>query len=84
MNPAKWLRSTSFRLVLVYMGLFGGSVLLLLSFIYWSTARYMAEQADATIRAQFAQAGRVFALPAGRRPVASAARQYQPLAHWKR
>ena len=34
------------------MVLFGGSVLLLLTFIYWSTARYMAAQADATIEAE--------------------------------
>ena len=54
MNPAKWLRSSSFRLALIYMALFGGSVLLLLTFIYWSTARYMTQQADATIEAGIA------------------------------
>jgi signal transduction histidine kinase len=53
-RPAKWLRSSSFRLALVYMALFGGSVLLLLTFIYWSTAAYMAQQADATIEAEIA------------------------------
>jgi len=53
-NPAKWLRSSSFRLALIYMALFGGSVLILLTFIYWSTARYMAQQADATIEAGIA------------------------------
>jgi len=53
-NPGKWLRSSSFRLALIYMTLFGGSVLLLLTFIYWSTARYMAQQADATIEAEIA------------------------------
>ncbi len=54
MSPGKWLRSSSFRLALVYMMLFGGSVLLLLTFIYWSTAAYMAQQADATIEAEIA------------------------------
>ena len=34
------------------MTLFGGSVLLLMTFIYWSTAGYMAQQADATIEAE--------------------------------
>jgi len=53
-NPAKWLRSSSFRLALIYMALFGGSVLMLLTFIYWSTAGYMAKQADATIEAGIA------------------------------
>ena len=54
MNRNKWLRSSSFRLALIYMALFGGSVLLLLTFIYWSTARHMAQQADATIEAEIA------------------------------
>lgn len=53
-NRAKWLGSSSFRLALVYLALFGGSVLLLLIFIYWSTARHMAQQADATIEAEIA------------------------------
>lgn len=53
-TPGKWLGSSSFRLALIYMMLFGGSVLLLLTFIYWSTARYMAQQADATIEAEIA------------------------------
>jgi signal transduction histidine kinase len=34
------------------MVLFAGSVLILLGFIYWSTVTYMAEQTDATIRAE--------------------------------
>lgn len=34
------------------MILFAGSVLLLLSFIYWATAGYMARQTDATIEAE--------------------------------
>lgn len=46
------LRSFSFRLAFTYMALFGASVLLLLSFIYWSTAAYMSRQADATIAAE--------------------------------
>ena len=54
MNPGKWLRSSSFRLALIYMALFGGSVLILLTFIYWSTARYMTQQADVTIEAGIA------------------------------
>ncbi|HEC29792.1 MAG TPA: HAMP domain-containing protein [Gammaproteobacteria bacterium] len=46
------LRSFSFRLAFTYMTLFGASVLLLLWFIYWSTAAYMSRQADATIAAE--------------------------------
>ena len=36
------------------MALFGASVLILLGFIYWSTAGYMSRQADATIEAEIA------------------------------
>lgn len=49
---AELMRSTSFRLVLIYMIVFGASVLLLLGFVYWSTAGYMARQADAAIQAE--------------------------------
>ena len=49
---AELMRSTSFRLVLGYMIVFGASVLLLLGFVYWSTAGYMARQADAAIQAE--------------------------------
>ncbi len=46
------LHSFSFRLAFTYMTLFGASVLILLGFIYWSTAAYMSRQADATIAAE--------------------------------
>ena len=49
---ASLLQTSTFRLALVYMVLFAGSVLILLGFIYWSTVTYMAEQTDATIRAE--------------------------------
>ena len=49
---ARLLRSFSFRLAFTYMALFGASVLLLLWFIYWSTAAYMSRQTDATIAAE--------------------------------
>lgn len=45
------LRSSSFRLAALYILLFGASALILLGFIYWSTAGYMARQADAAIQA---------------------------------
>ncbi|HEY5701425.1 MAG TPA: HAMP domain-containing protein, partial [Gammaproteobacteria bacterium] len=54
MPRRKLLRSSSFRLALVYMALFSTSVALLLGFIYWSTAGYMARQTDATIEAEIA------------------------------
>jgi len=48
----KLLHTSTFRLALVYMVLFAGSVLILLGFIYWSTVAYMANQTDATIKAE--------------------------------
>ena len=45
-------RSFTFRLTLTYMALFGGSVLVLMLFIYWATAAYMARQSDAVIEAE--------------------------------
>jgi signal transduction histidine kinase len=44
-------RSSTFRLALLYLVLFGLSVLVLLVFIYWSTAGFMARQTDAAIEA---------------------------------
>lgn len=48
----KLCKSSTFRLALVYMALFSLSVLLLLGFIYWSTAGYMVRQTEATIEAE--------------------------------
>ena len=45
----RFLRSSTFRLALMYMLLFGSSVLVLLGFIYWSTVSYLSVQTDATI-----------------------------------
>lgn len=51
-HPKKLLRSSAFRLALLYMVLVGISAVLLLSFIYYSTASYMLRQADETIEAE--------------------------------
>ena len=50
--PARVLRSSTFRVALMYMALFGLSVLLLLGVIWWNTAGYMSRQADAAIEAE--------------------------------
>ena len=52
MKPLELLRTSTFRLALLYMALFAGSVLLLLGFIYWSTVAFMANQTDAIIEAE--------------------------------
>ncbi|NIR30610.1 MAG: HAMP domain-containing histidine kinase [Gammaproteobacteria bacterium] len=52
MRRLRVFRSFTFRLALLYVALFGASVLGLFGFIYWSTAGYMARQTDATIEAE--------------------------------
>lgn len=51
MKARELLHSSTFRLAILYMALFAGSVLLLLGFIYWSTVAFMAQQIDTTIEA---------------------------------
>ena len=62
----RFLRSSTFRLALVYVALFGASALLLLAFIYWSTAGYMTRQTKAAIEAEigtFAERYRTTGIP---------------------
>lgn len=51
-RAARVLRSSIFRFALLYVLLLGVSVSLLLGFIHWSTAGYMARQTTATIQAE--------------------------------
>lgn len=51
-RSARILRSSIFRLALLYVFLLGISVAILMSFIYWSTAGYMDRQTTATIQAE--------------------------------
>lgn len=46
------LHSSTFQLSLIYLAFFGTSVLILLSFIYWSNARFVETQADAAIETE--------------------------------
>ena len=52
MRPTKLLRTSTFRLALVYLALFGLSVVALFAFVYWNTAVFIAEQTDETIKAE--------------------------------
>ena len=49
---ARLLRTSTFRLSLLYIGLFGASVLVLLAFIHWTTVRVIDRQTGATIEAE--------------------------------
>ncbi|PPR10360.1 MAG: Signal-transduction histidine kinase senX3 [Alphaproteobacteria bacterium MarineAlpha11_Bin1] len=51
MNLPLLLRSASFRLMLIYIILFGGSAAILLGFLYWAIAGTLSEQVDETINA---------------------------------
>ncbi len=51
-QPRRLLRSSAFRLALLYMALVGVSAVVLLAFVYYSTASYMLRQADETIEAE--------------------------------
>lgn len=52
MKVNRLIRTSTFQLALVYMALFATSVFILLGFIYWATAGYMADQTDETIEAE--------------------------------
>lgn len=52
MNTAIVLRSHALRLAVFHALAFSGCVSVLLGFLYWATAGYMAQQADATINAE--------------------------------
>ena len=52
MHRQRLLRSSPFRLAVAYVALFGGSAVLLLAFIYYSTAGFMLRQADEAMQAE--------------------------------
>ncbi len=49
------LRTSAFRLTLLYAGIFCASFIALFAIIYWSTARYMDRQLDGTIGNEIAE-----------------------------
>jgi signal transduction histidine kinase len=51
---AKTLRSTTFKLALISIGIFGAIVFALFSYVYWATASYMHSRSDHAIMAEHA------------------------------
>ena len=51
----KLFRTSSFRLTLLYAGLFGVSVMSLFGVIYWSTVGYMSRQIDQSVEGELAE-----------------------------
>ncbi len=54
MLPTRLLDTTTFRLALIYLGLFGASALALLGYLYLATAGFMDRQTTETIQAEIA------------------------------
>ncbi len=52
MRTPRLLRSTTFRLTLFYFGLSAVSAAVLIGFLYWATAGFMARQTDEAIEAE--------------------------------
>src|SRR5690242_19868442 len=51
---AKTLRSSTLRVALICIGVFGAAILGLFGYVYWATASYVLSRSDATIAADFA------------------------------
>jgi signal transduction histidine kinase len=51
---AKTLRSSTLKLALIYIGIFGAVVFALFSYVYWSTASYVRSRSDHAIIAEHA------------------------------
>ena len=49
------LRTSSFRLTLLYAGLFGASALILLEVVYWATGFYISSSLDAAVDSDIAE-----------------------------
>jgi signal transduction histidine kinase len=53
--PPRILRTSSFRLTLLYAGLFAASVLILFGFMYWATDVYMSDSLAAAVDSDIAE-----------------------------
>src|SRR5215472_3300367 len=49
---AKTLRSTTFRLALISIGVFGALVIVLFGYVYWSTTNFVLSRSDSAIEAE--------------------------------
>ena len=60
MNQTSLLRSSAFRITLIYVLLFGLSVSIILGFVYWSTIIYKTNQTDEDINAEIQALSQVY------------------------
>ena len=68
---AKTLRSSTLRLALICIGIFGAAVLALFGYVSWSTSSYVMSRADGAIAADYDALRRVYDT-AGRGALAAA------------
>jgi signal transduction histidine kinase len=71
---AKTLRSSTLRLALICIGIFGAAVFALFSYVYWSTASYVRSRSDQVIAAEQGLLLRAYG-SAGRRGLVAAIEQ---------
>src|SRR5882757_9322405 len=57
---AKTLRSSTLKLALISIGIFGAAVVALFGYVYWSTASYVRDRADRAIAADQAMLQRTY------------------------
>jgi signal transduction histidine kinase len=57
---AKTLRSTTFRLALISIGVFGAVVIALFGYVYWSTTSFVLSRSDSAIEAEWATLRNVY------------------------
>jgi signal transduction histidine kinase len=57
---AKTLRSTTFKLALISIGLFGAVLLALFGYVYWSTTTFVLSQSDNAIDAELASLRNIY------------------------
>ena len=57
---AKTLRSTTFKLALISIGVFGAVVVALFGYVYWSTTTFMLSRSDSLIEAEQAMLRRTY------------------------
>ena len=79
----KTLRSSTFKLALICIGIFGAVVLVLFGYVYWSSASYVRSQADHAIAAEHAILRETYAR-AGRDGLIAAIRQRGTAEHFER
>jgi signal transduction histidine kinase len=57
---AKALRSSTFRLALIFIAIFGAAMFVLFGYVYWSTASYVRGRSDAAIAAEQANLRKLY------------------------